>query len=47
LQRKTEYPESNIREIISFIRSLEDMSIVSDEQLADFHRRLEEFYRES
>ena len=47
LQQKTGYSETNIRELVSFIRSLEDMPVVTDEQLADFHRRLEEFYRES
>jgi hypothetical protein len=47
LQRKTGYSESNIRELIYFIKSLEDMPVVADDQLADFHHRLEEFYRES
>jgi Domain of unknown function (DUF4350) len=47
VQRKTGYPESNIRAILAFIKNLEDMPVVSDEQLADFHRRLEEFYGES
>jgi hypothetical protein len=47
LQRKTGYSETYIRELISFIKSLEDMPVVADDQLADFHRRLEEFYRES
>ena len=46
LQRKTGYSETNIRELISFIRSLEDTPVVTDEQLADFHSRLEDFYRE-
>jgi hypothetical protein len=47
LQRKTEYPEANLREIISFIKNLEDFPLVTDDQLAGFHQRLEEFYREA
>jgi hypothetical protein len=47
LQRKTAYPEMTIREIISFIKNLEDTPAVTDDQLADFHQRLEGFYRES
>ena len=47
LQRKTGYSEGNIRELIYFMKSLEDMPVVADDQLAVFHRRLEEFYRGS
>jgi hypothetical protein len=46
LQQKTEYPIDRLREMVSFMKSLDDMPVVSDEQLAEFHRRLEEFYRE-
>ncbi|HET9826594.1 MAG TPA: DUF4350 domain-containing protein [Chitinophagaceae bacterium] len=45
LQKKTGYPESMIREITSFINSLDEEPLVTDERLVDFHRQLEEFYK--
>ena len=47
LQKKTGYPQSMIREITSFIQSLDEEPLVTDERLADFHRQLEEFYRKT
>ena len=45
LQRKTAQPENNLREIISFINNIDEADEIADEQLADFHRKLEEFYK--
>jgi len=45
LQRKTAQPEKNIREIISFINNIDETDEIVDEQLAGFHKRLEEFYK--
>ncbi|HEY1870760.1 MAG TPA: DUF4350 domain-containing protein [Chitinophagaceae bacterium] len=47
LQRKTGQPENNIRKIISFIQDMDKPDVISDEQLADFHKELEEFYKTS
>jgi len=45
LQRKTAQPEKNIREIISFINNIDETDEIADEQLAGFHKRLEDFYK--
>ena len=45
LVRKTAQPESDVREIISFIANIEETGEISDGQLADFHKKLEEFYK--
>ena len=45
LGRKTAQPENNIREIISFINNIDETEEIGDEQLADFHKKLEEFYK--
>lgn len=45
LQRKTGQPEINIREIISFINSIDEADEITDQELADFHKKLEEFYK--
>lgn len=45
LRRKTAQAENNIREIISFINNIDEADEIGDEQLADFHRKLEEFYK--
>jgi len=45
LGRKTAQPENNIREIISFINNIDETDVIADEQLADFHKKLEEFYK--
>ena len=44
LQRKTGQPENNIRKIVSFINDMDKEELISDEQLAGFHKELEEFY---
>ena len=44
LQKKTGQKESVIWEIISFIKYLQDAPDITDERLADFHKKLEEFY---
>lgn len=45
LQRKTGQPEINIRKIVSFINSLDKAEMISDAQLGDFHKELEQFYK--
>jgi hypothetical protein len=45
LHRKTAQPENNIREIVSFINNIESAEEIADQQLADFHKKLEEFYK--
>jgi Domain of unknown function (DUF4350) len=45
LQGKTAQPENNIREIISFINNIDEADEIADGQLADFHKKLEEFYK--
>ncbi len=45
LHKKTAQPERNIRKIVSFINNIEETNVVSDEELADFHKELEEFYK--
>ena len=45
LGRKTAQPENNIREIISFINNIDDTDEIADGQLAEFHKKLEEFYK--
>jgi len=45
LQRKTGQPEKNIGEIIFFINSIDEEDEITDQQLADFHKKLEEFYK--
>lgn len=45
LGRKTAQLENNIREIISFINNIDETDEIADQQLADFHKKLEEFYK--
>jgi hypothetical protein len=39
--------ESEIRGIVSFIKYLDDAVIINDDQLTDFHRDLESFYKKA
>ncbi len=45
LQRKTGQPENNISKIVSFINKLDEEEKINNEQLAGFHKELEEFYK--
>ena len=45
LQMKTGYPETGIRNIVSFIGLMDTSALISDEELAGFHKQLEAFYR--
>jgi hypothetical protein len=45
LGRKTAQPENDIREIISFIANIDETGEITDGHLADFHKKLEEFYK--
>jgi hypothetical protein len=45
LQKKTRHPDEELRRIISFVKHLDDVDAVTDEELADFHKNLEEFYK--
>ena len=45
LQRKTGQPQNIIRRIVFFINNIDETDGISDQQLADFHKELEEFYK--
>ena len=45
LQKKTGLEESTVRGIVAFIQYIQGEPDVSDEQLADFHKELEQFYK--
>ena len=45
LCRKTAQPENNTREIVSFINNIDESDEIADVQLAEFHKKLEEFYK--
>lgn len=45
LQHKSGYPEKELRYLVNFMNSFSNLPAVSDSQLADFHRRLEHFYK--
>jgi len=45
LKRKTAQPDENIRKIVSFINDIEKTEIINDQELAAFHKELEEFYK--
>jgi hypothetical protein len=47
LQMKSGYSESGIRQIMVFIRFTEDAPSLNDQDLADFHNLLEDFYRQT
>lgn len=47
LQSKTGIKKEEIGNIVSFIRQLESMDVVSDKQLAWFHKQLENFYTQA
>ena len=44
LQYKSGVPESQIREILTFIKYAEDAGTITDRELSDFHKGLESFY---
>jgi hypothetical protein len=45
LKMKSGESEENTRSIVSFIKYIEDADAVDDEQLAEFHKQLEAFYK--
>lgn len=45
LQKKTGRQESELYQVVSFIKHMDDTPAITDEELADFHANLEEFYR--
>ena len=47
LQTKTGAAKEDIEKIISFIRHLDSLDIVTDKQLASFHKLLENFYKQA
>jgi hypothetical protein len=47
LRFKSGYGESELKKIISFISFVDEAPAVSDSQLAEFHKDLEEFYRKT
>ncbi|MCX6318921.1 MAG: hypothetical protein NTW29_16705 [Bacteroidetes bacterium] len=44
VQYKSGVPDYEIRSIVSFIKYLDDTAVISQVQLTDFHRELENFY---
>ena len=47
LQFKTGCEESGIRGIVSFIKYIDDAPVISDDELTDFHKQLESFYKKA
>ena len=47
LQVKTGVEQGEINSIVSFIRQLDTLDVVSDKQLAWFHKQLESFYKKA
>ena len=47
LHFKSGYTESELKKIISFINFVDDAPGITDMQLAEFHKDLEEFYRKT
>ena len=47
LQYKSGAEESEIRGIVSFIKYLEDAAVIKNNQLTDFHKQLESFYKKA
>ncbi len=47
LQYKSGVEEPEIRGIISFIKYVEDAAIINNNQLSDFHKQLESFYKKA
>ena len=45
LQKKTGQPDEELRLIIFFIKHMDDVAVVTDEELAEFHKNLEAFYK--
>ena len=45
LRQKTTQPENNIRRIVSFINNIDARGNIADNELSDFHKALEEFYK--
>ena len=47
LHAKTGVGESDINSIVQFIRGLDHTVLVSDKELASFHKQLESFYKKA
>ncbi len=47
LQFKTGCEESEIRGIVSFIKYADDAPVIRDDELTDFHKQLESFYKKA
>jgi len=47
LHGKTGIAEEEIKDIVLFIRGMEDLPEVADKQLASFHKQLESFYKKA
>lgn len=47
LQFKTNGDEPEIRGIVSFIKYADDAPAISDDELAEFHKQLESFYKKA
>ena len=47
LHYKSGVPEANLKEILNFIRSLDNAATITADQLSRFHKKLETFYKET
>jgi len=45
LQKKTGYQEEELNRLIFFIKQMDEAPAVTDEELAEFHKNLEQFYK--
>ena len=45
LQKKTGLHDEELRRIIYFIKQMDEVAAVTDEELAEFHKDLEQFYK--
>lgn len=45
LHDKTGYPQQDLHQMIGFIKDIENMPAISESQLANFHKQLELFYK--
>ena len=45
VHNKTNYPEDEIKKIVSFVQFLQESPAISEKQLSDFYKQLELFYQ--
>ena len=45
VHNKANYPEDEIKKIVSFVQFLQESPAISEKQLSDFYKQLELFYQ--